>query len=104
MSDCETARTQLREQRLDVAQRGFARRRISDVADRSLACEASNHVVAIEIARNVSHRAMAVEGVPVVAGDPRCLLAAVLQRMQPQCYHCGGGVGTIDAKDAAFLT
>src|SRR3546814_4605422 len=54
----EAARRQVGVQRLDVAQRGLARRRIANVAGGRITRELAHDVVAVEIARDMAHRAM----------------------------------------------
>jgi hypothetical protein len=80
----EAARDQLGIKRLDVANRRLAGGRVADMPARGAAVERANHLVAVEIARDMSHRAMRVELVAVPAGDAGGLLAAVLQGMQPE--------------------
>src|SRR3546814_21170345 len=57
----DLARRQVGVQRLDVAQRGLARRRIANVAGGRITRELAHDVVAVEIARDMAHRAMGVE-------------------------------------------
>ncbi len=51
---------------------------------RGLARQRADHVVAVEIACDVAHRAMRVELATVPAGDPRRLLPAMLERVEPE--------------------
>ena len=103
VGDRETAFRQLREERLDVAQRGFAAGRIADVADGGPAGEAADDVVPVEITRDMAHRAMRVEMASIDTGDSGRFLAAVLQRMEAEGDEAGGVVGTPDAEHAALL-
>ena len=103
MGDREAAGGELGEQGLDVAQRRSAGRRVADVADRRPAGEGADHLVLVEIAGDMAHRAMAVEGGAVEAGDPRRLLAAMLEGVEAERGDRRGGVGVPDAEHAAFL-
>jgi hypothetical protein len=49
-----------------------------------IALQRADHFVAVEIARDMAHRAVGVELAAIEAGDARCLLATVLQRVQSQ--------------------
>src|SRR3546814_272101 len=104
MRDREPAGREVGEQRLDVAQRGLARRRIADMADRRGAGELPHDVVAVEIARDMTHRAVRVEFLAVEGGDAGGLLTAMLERVEAERDHRGGAVGAMDTKDAALLT
>jgi argininosuccinate lyase len=65
--------------------------------------ERSHHIVAVEIAGDVAHRAVSVEIGAVEAGYARCLLAAMLQRMEAERHETRRIVGAPDAENAAFL-
>src|SRR3546814_8257527 len=69
MGDGETARGQIGEQGLNVAQRGFAGRRVSDMADRRQALHLTHDVVAVEIAGDMPHRAAGTTYLAVKGGD-----------------------------------
>src|SRR5436190_5159781 len=84
MRDCKAAFGQLREQRLNVAQRGFSRRRIAHVPDGRVASELTNYVVAVEIAGHMTHRAVRMEMFAVEAGNAGGFLPAMLKRVEPQ--------------------
>ena len=103
MRDREAALAELGEQRLDVAQRGLARGRIADMADRGAAGELADDVVAVEIAGDMAHRPVRMEMLAVEAGDARGFLAAVLQRVEPERDEARRIVGAPDAEDAALL-
>jgi len=103
MRDREAAIGEFGKQRLDVAERGLARGRITDMAHRRRAGQAADHLVAVEIACDMAHRAMAVEQMPVPAGDARGFLAAMLERVQAQRDHRRRRFGTVNAKDAALF-
>ena len=99
----KAAGRQIGEQRLDVAQRGLAGRRIADMADRRPALQLAHDLVAVEIARDMAHRAVGVEFLAVEGGDACGFLAAVLQGVQAQRDDRGGAVGAMNTKDAALL-
>ena len=103
LGDREAALGELGEQRLDIAQRRFAGRRIAHVADRRAPGSCAHHLVAVEIAGDVAHRPVRVEMGAVEAGDAGRFLAAVLQRVQPERDEARGIVGTPNAENAAFL-
>ena len=103
MRDREAAFGELGEQRLDVAQRGFAGGRIADMADGRAAGQPAHDVVAVEVAGDMAHRAVRVEMLAVEAGDARRFLAAVLERVQAERDEARRIVGTPDAEDAALL-
>ena len=65
--------------------------------------ESANDLVAVEIARDVPHRAVRVEMPAVERRDARSFLAAVLQRVQPEGNKARSIVGTPDTEHAAFF-
>ncbi len=73
------------------------------MADRGLAGEAPDDVVAVKIACDMALRAVAVKLASVIAGDASGLLAAVLQRVKPKCNNRRRRVGAPDTENAAFL-
>jgi len=73
------------------------------MADRRSALQLAHDVVAVEIARDMAHRAMGMEFLAVEGGDARGFLSTVLQSMQPQRDNRGGAVGAMNTKDAALL-
>ena len=101
--DREAARGELGVQRLDIPERRLASRRIAVVADGDVARQRANDLLAVEIARDMPHRAVGMEGAAVEGGDPRRLLAAVLQRVQAERDQRGGTVIAVDADNAALL-
>lgn len=103
MRDRETARRQVGEQRLDVAQRRLAGRRIADVADRRCAVQLADDVVAVEIAGDMTHCTMRMEILAVEGGDARGFLAAVLQGVETQRHDRRGALGAVNTKYAALL-
>src|SRR3546814_16658990 len=65
----EAARGEFGEQRLDVAERRLAGRRVADMADCRLPGEAADDVIAVEIPGHMALPAVAVEALAVPAGD-----------------------------------
>src|SRR3546814_18237222 len=100
MRDREPAGREVGEQRLDVAQRGHARRRIADMADRRGAGELPHDVVAVEIARDMTHRAVRVEFLAVEGGDAGGLLTAMPERVEAERATRGRTLGAMDTKAA----
>ena len=91
------------EQRLHVAQDGFAGGRIADMADRGVAGQAVDHLAAGEVVADQAHAALGVEALAVEGDDAGGFLAAMLQRVQAERGD-GGGVGMAeDAEHAALL-
>ena len=103
VGDREAALGKLGEQRLDVAERRLARRRIADVADCGAAGEPADDIVAVEIAGDMAHRPVRVEMLAVEGGDARRFLAAMLQRVQAERDEARRIVGAPDAEHAALL-
>src|SRR3546814_4079297 len=81
-------------ERLDVAERGFPRRRIADVPHRDVAGQRADDVVLVEIARDMAHRAMGVEMRAVEAGDAGGLLPAMLEGMETERHERGRRIGS----------
>ena len=103
VGDRQAAVLEIGENRLDVAQHGHALGRIADMADRVLAQEALDHPFVAENVADLAETAMGVKNRPVVTNDPRRLLPAMLQRVEPE-GGVGGGVGmAVDAEYAAFF-
>ena len=103
MCDREAAFGKLGEQRLDIAERGFAGRRIAHMADRSAPGKAPHDLVAIEVAGDVAHRPVRMEMFAVEGGDSGGFLAPVLERMKAERDEARGVVGAPDTEDAALL-
>ena len=103
MADREAAAFELGEQRLHVAQDGFAGGGVADVADRGGAGQAVDHLAAGEVVADQAHAALGVEALAVEGDDAGGLLAAVLKGVQAERGD-GGGVGVAeDAEHAALL-
>ena len=82
-----------------------ARRGVADVADRQVAAERAQLVLAEDL-RDEAERALGDDVAAVVGGrDPRRLLAAVLERVEGEVREAGDVVlGRVDAEDAALVT
>ena len=73
------------------------------MTDRRRAGQGADDLVAVEIARDMTHCAMAVEQMAVPASDARRLLPAMLKRMQAQGDNRRSRFGAVNAKDAALF-
>ena len=103
MADGEAAGIELGEQRLDVAQDGFAGGRIADMADGGGAGQAIDDVAAGEGVADEAEATLGMKPVAVIADDAGGFLAAMLKGVEAERGD-GGGVGMAeDAEDAAFL-
>ena len=103
VADGEAAAFEFGEQRLHVAQDGFAGGRIAHMADRRGAGQAVDHLAPGEVVADQAEAALGVEALAVEGDDAGRFLAAVLQRVQAERGD-GGGVGMAeDAEHAAFL-
>ena len=101
--DRESALRQFGEQRLDVAQRGVAGGRIADVADRHAPGERPHDRVAVEIARDMPHRAVGVVMRAVEADDAGGFLPAVLERVEAERDEARRLGRAPDGEDAALF-
>ncbi len=103
MADGEAAAFQFGEQRLDIAQDGFAGGRIADMADGGVAGQAVNDVAAGEGVADQAEPAFGMKALAVERDDAGGFLAAMLKRMQAERGN-GGSVGmSEDAEHPAFL-
>ena len=101
MRDREAAGLEFGEQRLDIAQHGLAGRRVAHMADRGSPRQPVDGRGSGEVVADQPLAALGVEPRAVESDDAGCLLAAMLQGMQPK-RDDRGGVGMIEnAKDAA---
>ncbi len=73
------------------------------MASGNAARHSTDDVLAVKIARDMPHRAMAVKLVAVKAGDTCGFLSAMLQGVQPQRDHRGCTFGVVNTEDSAFL-
>jgi hypothetical protein len=73
------------------------------MADGGAALQAADHAVMREIVGDMTHRAVGMEILAIVADDAGCFLAAVLQGMEAQNGAGGGFFDTKDADNAALL-
>jgi len=103
VGDRETARAEVGEQRLDVAQDCLARGRVAHVSDRHRTHQTADDVRAVEVVADEAQSPLGVKLLPVVGDDAGRLLAAVLQGVQAERRECRGLGMTDDAEHAAFL-
>ncbi len=103
MADRQPAEFEIREQRLDVAHRHFAGRRIAHMADRRMAFETVDHVLRAEILADMTHGAMGVELLAVEGDDAGGFLAAMLQGMKAERRQRGRFGMAENAEYAAFF-
>lgn len=101
VADRETAGIELGEQRLDVAQDGGAGRGIADMADRGIAGQAFYDFAAGESVADETEPAFGMKTAAVEGDDAGGFLAAVLERVQPEC---GDGSGVRMAKNTEYAT
>ena len=78
VADGETAGVEFREQRLDVAQDGFAGGRIAHVSDRRVARQAVDHLASRKCVADQSQPPLGMEPLAVERDDAGRFLAAVL--------------------------
>src|SRR6202011_5326048 len=103
MADRKTAGVEFGEQRLHVAQNGFAGCGVADVADRRRTRQPLDHLAAGKGVADQAEPTLTVKAGAVVGDDARGLLAAVLQSVQSERGD-GGGLGVAeDAEYAAFF-
>ena len=103
VADGKAAAFQFGEQRLHVAQDGFAGGRIAHMADGRGAGQAVDHLAPREGVADEAEAALGMEALAVEGDDAGGFLAAMLERVQAERGD-GGGVGMAeDAEDAAFL-
>ena len=73
------------------------------MAASDVAAQRDHDVLAVEVARDMSHRTVRVELIAVEAGDPGRFLAAMLQRMEAKRDQPGRVGGAGNAEDTALL-
>ncbi len=103
MRDCETARREIGEQRLDVAQRRFAGCGIANMAASDVAGQATDDFIAVKVAGHMAHCAVRVEAFGIPARDTGGFLATMLERMKPQRHNSGRGVRPPHTEDATLF-
>src|SRR5258708_39609597 len=79
-----TRELEIGEKRLHVAQRDLACCRIPNMADRSAAAQSPDDFLGAEIIADMAKSAVRVELPTIIGDDAGGLLAAMLQRVQPQ--------------------
>jgi hypothetical protein len=103
MADREAAGVELGEQRLHVAQDGFAGGGIAHMPDRRHAGQPIDHLAAREGVADQAQLPLGMEAAAVEGDDAGGLLPAMLERMQPE-RRDGGRIGVAEnAENAAFL-
>ena len=103
VADGEAAAFEFGEQRLHVAQDGFAGGRIAHVTDGGVAGQAVDHLAPGEGVADQAEAALGMKALAVEGDDAGGFLAAVLERVQAERGD-GGGVGMAEnAEHAAFL-
>ena len=103
VGDRQAARLEFGEQRLDVAQRGLAGRRVAHMADGGLAGQALDRRGAGEMIADQALAPLGMEPRSVEGDDARRLLSPMLQGVQAE-RHDRRRVGMAEnAEDAAFL-
>src|SRR6202034_2767040 len=90
------------EQRLHVAQNGFASRRVAHVAHGGVPGEPINHFTLRERVADQTEPPLGMKTHAVEADDAGGLLAAMLERVQAECGD-GGGVGMAKYAEHAAL-
>ena len=103
MADRQPAEIEIGEQRLDVAQRDLAGRRIADMTDRRRAGQPRDDILRAEIVADQTGAAMRAELVAVIGDDAGRLLAAMLQRVQPERGQRRRVLMPVDPENTAFL-
>jgi len=99
----EPASGEFREERLHVAQDGAAGRRVAHVADRGAAPEPLDRRAVGEGIADEAGPALGMENLAVEGDDARCLLAAVLKRVETERHDRRGVRVPEDPEDAALL-
>ena len=103
VADRQPAELEIGEQRLDVAHRHLAGRRIAHMADRRVPAQALDDLLRAEIVADLPHAAMGVELLAVIGDDAGRFLAAMLQRVQAERRQRRAVGMAVDAEDAAFF-
>jgi hypothetical protein len=103
VADREAAGIELGEQRLHVAQDGFAGRGVADVADRCRTRQPLDHRAAGKGVADEAQPPLGMKPAAVEGDDARGFLAAMLQGVQPEGGDGGGFRMTENAEHAAFL-
>ncbi len=101
--DGEPTELEIGEQRLDISQYRVARCRIAVVADSGITREPLDDVFRTETVADQAQGPMSMKVFAVERDDPGRLLAAMLERVEPQRGQRGRVVVAKDAKNAAFL-
>jgi hypothetical protein len=103
MGDCKTAGIEFGEERLDVAQDGFARGGVADMADGGGAGQALDHFAAGEGVADEAEAAFGMEALAVEGDDAGRFLAAMLEGVQAERGERRRIGMAVDAEYTAFL-
>ena len=103
VADREAAEIEIGEQRLNVAQRDLAGRRIADMPDRRRTRQTRDDVLRAEIVADQTGAAMRAELVAVIGDDAGRLLAAMLQGVQAERGQRRRVLVPVDPENTAFL-
>ena len=103
MGDSKAAGSKVRLERLDIAQRARTGGRIADMAAGRIAAQPVDHFFAVKIAGDRTKRAVAVKFLAVPAGNARCFLSAMLERMEAERNHRGCVFNPGNSKNAALF-
>ena len=103
VADRQAAGREFGEQGLDVAQDGFAGRRIADVADRHPALQPADRLLFREVVADQTETTLGMEARAVEAHDAGRFLAAMLKRMEPERRQGRGILMADDAENPALL-
>src|SRR5262249_48943529 len=104
VADGNTSGVELGEQRLDVAQHGPASSGITHVADRYAAGQVIDDLAAGKCIADEAEPALRMKTAPVKADNASSLLAAMLERMQPECRGGGGNRVAVGPAHPPLLT
>ncbi len=99
----EAAGGEFGEERLHIAQDGFARRRIAHVPQSGGALETADHLLGREVVAHQPQAPLGLEALAVEGNDARRLLPTVLQGVEAQCGERSGVRVAVDAEYAALL-
>ena len=104
MADSETAAFEFCEQRLHIAQDGFAGGRIAHVAHRGRAGQAVNHFAPGESVTDQTETTFRVEAFAIEGDDAGCFLTSVLEGVQTERGDGGRVRVAENAKHPTFFT
>ena len=103
MADRQPAEFEIGEERLDVALRHLAGRRIAHMADCDIAGQAVDDIAGAEIVADQPRSAMRIKLAAVIGDDAGRLLAAMLQGMQAEGGQRSGIRMAVNPENAALF-